>query len=94
MSSLLQSLSPQIAFVTPAAHLCVGEVCDCVPVCGDEQAAGVLPDAQCGILDLVVVDVAVKTHHHSTNLQMHSRCMFTWLNSGNDCKLDGVWAYK
>jgi hypothetical protein len=52
-----------------SAHLCVSEVCDCVPVCGDEEAAGVLPDAQRGVLDLVVVDVAVKAHHHGANLR-------------------------
>lgn len=51
------------------AHLCICQVCDSISVCGNEQAAWVLPDAQCGVLDLVVVDVTVKANHHRTNLQ-------------------------
>lgn len=35
---------------------------DCVAVGGDEHAARVLPQAQRGVLQLVVVEVAVKAH--------------------------------
>ena len=41
---------------------------DGVEVGGDELAALVLVDAQLGVLDLVVVDVAVETNHHSAHV--------------------------
>lgn len=56
----------------PPPHLCVSEVCDCIPVCCNEQAPRVLTNAQGGVLYLVVVDVTVKSNHHCTNLQAHT----------------------
>ena len=46
----------------------VGEVGDGVEVGGDELAALVLVDAELGVLDLVVVDVAVEAHHHGAHV--------------------------
>jgi hypothetical protein len=43
-------------------------VSNCIQVGGDEQAAGVLTDAQRRHLNLVVIDVTVKAHYHSANL--------------------------
>ena len=55
---------------TPTCPLLrVREVRDRIPVGGDEHAPGVLADAERCVLDLVVVDVAVKPNNHCTNLQ-------------------------
>eukprot|EP00951_Prasinocladus_malaysianus_P003494 scaffold24566_cov34-Prasinocladus_malaysianus.AAC.1 len=46
----------------------ISQVRDRVQVCGNEKAARVLPDAERGHLDLVIVDVAVEADNDSTDL--------------------------
>ena len=43
-----------------------------IQVGGNEQASWVLAYAQRRVLDLVVVDVAVKAHNHRTHLQQQA----------------------
>ena len=48
----------------PSPLLRVCKVRLCIPVCRNELAAGILTDAERRVLDLVVVDMPVKAHHH------------------------------
>ena len=57
------ALSPTCPFLR------IRQVSDGVPIGSDEQAAWVLADTKCGVLDLVIVDVAVKANHHSPDLK-------------------------
>lgn len=41
----------------------------CIKVGSDEFAAGVFADTEGGVLDFVVVDVAVKADYYSSNLE-------------------------
>ena len=50
----------------------VGEVRARVQVSRDEVAARILADAQRRVLNLVVVQVPVKAHHHRTHLRAHT----------------------
>lgn len=54
-----------------------------VQIGGYEQAAWVLANAQCRILDLVVIDVAVKAHNDCSHLQAAAaRQALLWQSAG------------
>lgn len=52
--------------------LCICQVGDSIQVCGNEEAARVLPDAKASVLNLVVVYVLVKAHDNGAHLQAHA----------------------
>mmetsp|Transcript_25836 Transcript_25836/g.76353 ORF Transcript_25836/g.76353 Transcript_25836/m.76353 type:complete len:276 (+) Transcript_25836:352-1179(+) len=54
----------------PRPLLRVGQVGDGVAVGGDEFAPRILVDAQLGVLDLVVVDLAIESHDHGADVRV------------------------
>ena len=52
--------------------LCIRQVGDGIQVGGNELAAWVLANAQCCVLDFVVVDVPVVAHNHCLHLHQQS----------------------
>ena len=58
------------AIASPLLRVC--QVRYCIQIGGDEVAPWVLADAERCILDLVVVDMPVKSHHHCSNLYAQS----------------------
>lgn len=51
---------------------------DGVQIGGDEFTPGIFTDAEGCVLDLVVVDVPVKTHYHGSYLGVGGRCSCVW----------------
>ena len=49
--------------------LCVCEVSLGIQICGDEETAWILINAELSELDLVVINVSVKAHNNCTHLQ-------------------------
>jgi hypothetical protein len=46
-----------------------------IPVCCNEHASWILTDTECGVLNLVVVDIAVKAHYHCSYLQQDKKAI-------------------